>query len=72
MVKVGLPLSLTGALVAGAMIHVTGGLSWTFDINNSCPDYLSSDVPCKLATTPAFELFNTSASALISNTTDAN
>ena len=48
MVKVGLPLSLIGSLVAYAMIHVTGGLSWTFDIYNSCPDYLDSDAPCNV------------------------
>ena len=49
MVKVGLPLSLIGSIVSFAMIHVTGGLSWTFDIFNSCPDYLDSTAPCKIA-----------------------
>jgi len=47
MVKVGAPLSLIGALVSMAMIHVTGGFSWTFDVFNTCPDYLDASAPCK-------------------------
>lgn len=49
MVKVGLPLSLIGALISMAMIHITGGLEWTFDIYNTCPDYLPDTAPCKVA-----------------------
>ena len=49
MVKVGLPLSLIGALISMAMIHITGGLEWTFDIYNTCPDYLPETAPCKIA-----------------------
>ena len=55
MVKVGAPLSLIGALVSMAMIHVTGGLEWTFDVFNSCPDYLPADAACKLAELNSFD-----------------
>lgn len=47
MIKVGGPLSLLGALVSFAMIHATGGFSWTFDVFNTCPDYLDASAPCK-------------------------
>ena len=56
MVKVGAPLSLIGALVSMAMIHVTGGFSWTFDVFNTCPDYLDASAPCKQAAAVNFNL----------------
>ena len=56
MIKVGGPLSLLGALVSFAMIHVTGGFSWTFDVFNTCPDYLDASAPCKLNETLTFNL----------------
>jgi len=47
MFKVGLPLSLIGALMSGVFIHFFGGFASTFDIWNSCPNYVSPSALCR-------------------------
>lgn len=48
MIKVGIPLSLIGAVLSAAMIHVLGGLQSVFDIWNVCPDYIPNEAACHL------------------------
>ena len=48
-VKVGLPLSLIGALVSGGMIHILGPIASVFDIFNTCPYYVNATNPDAVA-----------------------
>ena len=50
MFKVGLPLSLIGAFMSGVFIHFFGGFASTFDIWNSCPNYVSPSALCRTVT----------------------
>lgn len=64
MVKVGLPLSFTGAILSGLMIHIFGGMASIFDIWNNCPDYVAHTPYCA-------DLLNTATTEMLS-TLDIN